>query len=148
LTDQANFVLPEPVRRWIRDRRQAILITIRSDGSPQSSNVVFASDGGRFLVSVTADRAKTTNLRRDPRAVLHVPVPTFGSYAAVRVAAEVGARSCAPGDAVGVQLLDVYQRIAAAPHPDPEEFFRAMVDERRLLLTLTAVSYVGWGLPH
>jgi PPOX class probable F420-dependent enzyme len=141
------FTLPEPVGRWVRDRHQAVLITIRSDGAPQSSNVVFAADGERFLVSVTADRAKTVNLRRDPRAVLHVLGPAFGSYASIRVAADVGAPSGAPGDAVGVRLLEVYERITGAAHPDPEEFYRAMVDERRLLLTLTPVASTGWGLP-
>jgi PPOX class probable F420-dependent enzyme len=140
--------LPERIGRWVRDRHQAVLVTLRSDGCPQSSNVVFAFDDGQFRVSVTTDRAKTRNLRRDSRAALHILGPAFGSYASIRVAAAVGPQSCAPGDAVGVRLLEVYERITGAPHRDPEEFFRAMVDERRLLLTLRPVSLTGWGLPQ
>jgi hypothetical protein len=41
----------------------------------------------------------------------------------------------------------VYEQIAGAAHRDPEAFFRAMVDERRLLLTLSPVSFTGWGPP-
>jgi PPOX class probable F420-dependent enzyme len=93
--------LPAPIRRWVRDRHQAVLITVRSDGSPQSSDVVVAFDGARFRVSVTADRAKTRNVRRDRRAVLHILGPVFGSYASVRAVASVGAQSFTPGDPVG-----------------------------------------------
>ncbi|MBO3750014.1 PPOX class F420-dependent oxidoreductase [Streptosporangiaceae bacterium NEAU-GS5] len=140
--------MPERIGRWVGDRHQAVLITLRSDGSPQSSNVLFAFDGGRFRVSVTADRAKTRNLRRDTRAVLHILGTEFGSYISIGVVAAVGPQSMAPGDAAGVQLLDVYERIRGTPHPDPDEFFRAMVDERRLLLTLSPVSSTSWGLPQ
>ena len=57
---------------WAAEHRLGVLITIRADGRPQSSDIVYYVDGGTFSISVTADRAKTANLRRDPRAVLHV----------------------------------------------------------------------------
>ena len=57
---------------WASTRRDGVLITIRADGRPQSSDIVYCIDGGSFLVSVTDDRAKTRNLRRDPRVVLHI----------------------------------------------------------------------------
>ena len=139
-------VLPEPIRRWARSRHQAVLITIRSDGSPQSSNVAFTFDGDVFRVSVTDDRAKTRNLRRDPRGVLHILGSAFGSYASVSVTAALGPLSRTPGDQAGVELLQAYEQIAGA-HPDRREFFQAMVDERRLLLILRPVAFSGWGLP-
>ena len=49
-----------------------VLVTLRRDGRPQTSNVVYAVRGSQVLVSVTEDRAKTRNLRRAPRADLHV----------------------------------------------------------------------------
>ena len=57
---------------WAAERRLRVLITIRADGKPQSSDIVYYVDSGTFSISITADRAKTANLRRDPRAVLHV----------------------------------------------------------------------------
>jgi uncharacterized protein len=130
---------------WLRDRHQAVLVTLRADGSPQSSNVVVAFDGSTARVSVTADRAKTRNLRRDPRGLLHVLGDSFGQYAAIAVRAELGPQSTVAGDAAGHDLLRLYETIAGRAHPDRDDFFSAMVAERRLVLTLHALSATSWG---
>jgi PPOX class probable F420-dependent enzyme len=132
---------------WLADRHHGVLVTLRSDRSPQSSNVAFAVEEGVALVSVTDDRAKTRNLRRDPRGVLHVTGDSFWVYASVRVTADVGPVSAAPGDAVGRELLRLYERISGTAHPDQQEFFEAMVAEKRLVLRLELLSAVGQGLP-
>ena len=67
---------------WAAERTLGVLITIRSDGRPQSSDIVYDLDGGSFVISVTEGRAKTANLRRDPRAVLHVSDAASWSYVA------------------------------------------------------------------
>lgn len=131
---------------WLRTRRQAILVTLRGDGSPQSSNVLTAYDGEVFRVSVTADRAKTRNLRHDPRAVMHVLGDDFWHYAAVGCTAEVGPVTHVAGDEAGRALLAVYEAITDKTHPDPEEFWAAQVEEQRLVLTLrpTTIAGNGW----
>ena len=65
----------------IRPRPQAgVLATIRANGRPQLSNIVYVPDeGDTFLISITDDRAKTANLRRDPRASLYVWATTSTS---------------------------------------------------------------------
>lgn len=131
---------------WLTGRHTAVLVTLKADGSPQTSNVVFAYDGTVARVSVTADRAKTRNLRRDPRAVLHVLGDDFGTYASVSVEASLGEISTVEGDPAGVELLAVYEAVSGAQHPDPQEFYAAMVAERRLVVTLTLLSAVAWGL--
>ena len=53
---------------FVAERKNAMLLAIKSDGRPQSSNVVYVvNDAGQILISVTEGRAKTKNLRRDPR---------------------------------------------------------------------------------
>jgi hypothetical protein len=52
-----------------------------------------------------------------------------------------------PGDAAGQALLDVYQRITGGPHPDPQEFFDAMVEQHRLVLSLAPVGFAGSNVP-
>jgi PPOX class probable F420-dependent enzyme len=131
---------------WLASRHHGVLITIRGDGSPQSSNVAYAVLDGVIKVSVTDDRAKTRNLRRDPRAVMHVIGDSVWQYASVRVDAELSAVTEAPGDAVGQELLELYDAIAPEPHPDPQEFLEAMVAERRLVLRLTPVSAAGFNV--
>lgn len=141
------MALPESTVQWLADRHQAVLVTLRSDGSPQTSNVGFSLRDGVAQVSVTDDRAKTHNLRRDPRAVLHVLGDSFWEYASVRVEAVLGPVTTAPGDLAGQELLDLYGRISGSEHPDAQEFFEAMVAERRLVLGLLPLSAVTQGLP-
>ncbi|MCW2543422.1 MAG: Pyridoxine 5-phosphate oxidase [Frankiales bacterium] len=128
---------------FLAAHHQAVLVTLRKDGSPQTSNIAYDLYDGRVRVSVTADRAKTANLRRDPRGVLHVLGDTFWQYASVQVTAVLGPVTAEPGDAPGVELLEVYERISGAKHPDPQEFFEAMVAEKRLVLSLTPGKVVG-----
>ena len=50
-----------------------VLTTLKQDGRPQLSNIAYGvGDDGLVRISVTDDRAKTRNLRRDPRASLYV----------------------------------------------------------------------------
>jgi PPOX class probable F420-dependent enzyme len=133
---------------WLADRHQAVLVTLKSDGAPQTSNIMFALVDGVAKVSVTDDRAKTRNLRRDPRGVLHVLGDTFWQYGSVSVTADASEVTTEPGDAAGEELLEVYEAITGKPHPNPQEFFEAMVAERRLVLRLTPVSAVSQGVPE
>lgn len=130
---------------WLAAQHHAVLITLRADGSPQSSNVAFAFDGETFRVSVTAGRAKTRNLARDPRAVVHVLGSDFWSYAAVSCAAELGAVTTESGDAAGHDLLALYQTLSNQEHPDPKEFLDEMVAQQRLVLGLRPESITGMG---
>jgi PPOX class probable F420-dependent enzyme len=142
-------VLPPALRAWVAERHQAVLVTLRRDGSPQSSNIAYGYDeeSGTFEVSVTDTRAKTRNLRRDPRGVLHVLGDSFWGYASISMQATMSEVSTEPGDATGQALLRLYERVGGAPHPDPQEFFEAMVTDRRLVLRLAPLSYSGSDLP-
>ena len=137
--------LTDAVRAWLTGRTRVVLVTTRADGSPQSSNVLAAFDGSGFGVSVTADRAKTRNLARDPRAIVHVLGDDFWTYASVSCVATLGEVTATPGDEAGRDLLDVYEAITGEQHPEPDEFFAAMVTERRLVLHLDPRSVVGSG---
>lgn len=128
---------------WAASRKHAVLITLRSDGRAQSSDISYALIDGTFAISVTADRAKTANMRRDPRVVLHVTEPESWSYLAfdgtvalMDPAADVADASC---DA----LVAYYEQVAGEPHPNWDEYRAAMVAEQRLLVEFTPVSVVG-----
>lgn len=128
---------------FLAARHHGVLITIRSDGRPQSSNIAYHLAEGVARISVTDGRAKTANLRRDPRAVLHVVGDTFWQYVAADGTVELSERTTEPGDAVGRELLALHDAISPDPHPDPDEFFRAMVDDRRLVVRFTPTGFVG-----
>ncbi|MCU1624902.1 MAG: class F420-dependent enzyme [Frankiales bacterium] len=127
----------------IADRHEAILITLRKDGTPQSSNVMYALLDGAAKISVTADRAKTRNLQRDPRCVLHVLGGTFWEYASIEAAASLSEVTVTPGDDAGRELLAVYEAVSGKAHPDPDEFFAAMVADKRLVVRLALGRATG-----
>ena len=54
----------------LNSEHRGVLVTIKRDGGPQLSNVDYTYDPATRVLrfSVTDGRAKTVNLRRDPRA--------------------------------------------------------------------------------
>ncbi len=128
---------------FIRDHRQGILITLKSDGRPQSSNIAYAlGDDGIIRISITDSRAKTTNMRRDPRVSLHVNRDDFYAYAVVEAEAELTAVAAAVDDATVDELVEYYRSVAGE-HPDWDAYRQAMVDDGRLLLKLSPSRAYG-----
>jgi PPOX class probable F420-dependent enzyme len=125
-------------------RQQGVLITIRRDARPQASNILFFMEpDGSTKISVTEDRAKTKNLRRDQRAELYVPGDSFWEYVVLDGTAELSPPAGDPFDPVVDMLIDLYRKIRGEEHPDWEGYRRAMVTERRVLLSFRPTSAYG-----
>ena len=128
---------------FVRDKRNGMLITEKSDGRPQSSNIAFrVDDEDRIVISVTDSRAKTRNLRRRPIASLHVNRDDFWAYAVIEADVELTPVATDPDDDTVAQLVEYY-RAVAGEHDDWDEYRAAMVDEGRLLLKLTPTHAYG-----
>jgi PPOX class probable F420-dependent enzyme len=121
-----------------------VLTTLKRDGRPQLSNVSYTFDPERRLIriSVTDDRAKTRNLRRDPRASFYVCTPDFRAYAVAEGLAELSPVAAAPDDATVTELVDVYRSIAG-DHPDWAEYREAMVKDKRLVVSIPVTHVYG-----
>jgi PPOX class probable F420-dependent enzyme len=113
--------------------RSGVLTTIKRDGRPQLSNVTYSWDDGLIRVSVTDDRAKTRNLRRDPRVSLHVTSPDFWTWVVVEGTAELTPVAADPHDATVEELVGYY-RDTGGEHPDWDDYRQAMVADRRLVV--------------
>jgi len=121
---------------FVRARQQGVLTTIRANGRPQLSNILYlARDDGSTTISVTKDRAKTINLRRDPRASLYVLGDTFWQYVVLEAIAELSPVALDPHDDTTDRLVEYY-RVAVGEHPDWDEYRASMVRDGRLLITL------------
>ena len=119
-------------REFIARNHRGVLATIKRDGFPQLSNIVYAlDDDGRIKISATASRAKTYNVRRDGRASLAVQGENWGQYLVVEGRAEV-----LEGD-IAADLRRIYVKVRGEEHPDWAEFDAAMLRERRILLALS-----------
>jgi PPOX class probable F420-dependent enzyme len=123
---------------------RGVLATIRGNGRPQLSNVNYAYDelGPTLTISITDDRAKTRNLRRDPRASFHVTTPDGWAYAVADATAELSPVAQSPEDATVEALVDLYRAISGE-HPDWDDYRAAMVRDRRLVLRLNIERVYG-----
>lgn len=127
----------------VASKHQGVLVTLKRDGRPQLSNVAYVlGDDDVIRISVTADRAKTANLRRDPRASLHVTRDDFYAYAVVEGNASLLPVAEDPHDAT-VDALVAYYRAVAGEHDDWDEYRRAMVADRRLVVELPVEHLYG-----
>ncbi|SEK41053.1 PPOX class probable F420-dependent enzyme [Blastococcus sp. DSM 46786] len=125
---------PDPrLLQFVAEQRWGVLATIKRDGRPQLSNVGYAWDDGLVRVSVTADRAKTRNLQRDPRVTLHVASKDFWTWVAVEGTVELTPVAQDPHDAA-VEELIAYYRGVSGEHENWDEYRAAMVADRRLVV--------------
>ena len=126
-------------------RKLGVLTTLKRDGRPQLSAVNYAIDveGPTVRVSVTDDRAKTRNVRRDPRVSLFVGSADGWSYAVLEGDAELGPVAREPHDEAVESLIDLYRAVAGKEHPDWDDYRRAMVADQRVVLTLHVTHAYG-----
>ena len=128
-------------------QHRGVLVTLRKGGWPQLSNVTYGWDAQQqtIRISTTDDRAKTANLRRDPRASFHVTTGDFWSYVVVDGLAELSEVARDPHDAAVEELVGLY-RAVQGDHPDWDDYRAAMVRDRRLVLRLRAER--AYGMVH
>ncbi len=69
--------------------RDAILATIRKDGSPQATPIWYHWDGQVMRMSTTASTRKAHNVRRDGRVSVCVDDPMSGTYLTLFGRAEI-----------------------------------------------------------
>jgi PPOX class probable F420-dependent enzyme len=126
-------------REFVSTNPRSILTTYRRDGQAQMSPVsAGVDDEGRVVISVTEDRAKTKNARRDPRVALCAFSEGFyGPWAQVEGLAEF-----ADGPDRIDALVDYYRRLSGE-HPDWSEYRAAMVRDRRVLLRFAILRASG-----
>ena len=123
---------------FLRPRHRAVLLTTRADGRPQSSPVACGIDtAGRLVVSTYPERAKVTNIRRDPRVSACVLSDDWnGPWVQLDGTAEVLDLPEA------LDPLVEYFRCISGEHPDWDEYREAM---RRQGKSLIRVTIDSWG---
>ncbi|MGW5095668.1 PPOX class F420-dependent oxidoreductase [Streptomyces nodosus] len=124
-----------------------VLVTLKRDGRPQLSNVSHAYDPDRRIirVSITDDRAKTRNLRRDPRASYHVTSSDRWAYTVAEGTADLSPVAQDPYDDTVEELVRLYRDVLGE-HSDWDEYRAAMVRDRRLVLRLRVER--AYGIPR
>ncbi|MFG2960675.1 PPOX class F420-dependent oxidoreductase [Streptomyces sp. NPDC048291] len=133
--------------KLLGEGHDGVLVTLKSDGRPQLSNVnhAYYPDERTVRVSVTDGRAKTRNLRRDPRASYHVTSPDRWAFTVAEGTAELSPVATDPYDATVEELIRLYRDVRGE-HPDWDDYRAAMVRDRRLVLRLRVER--AYGIPR
>jgi len=117
------------------ERDLGVLATLKRDGRPQLSSINFHYYPAESMlrISVTDGRAKVLNARRDPRVSLHVATADGWNWVVAEGNAELSEIAAEPHDAAVEELVVLYRDIRG-DHPDWDDYRRAMVDDKRLVL--------------
>jgi PPOX class probable F420-dependent enzyme len=123
---------------FVRPRHHMILLTRRRDGSAQLSPVTAGVDeAGRIVIATYPERAKAANLRRSADCSVLVLSDDFGGeWVQVDGTAEVLDLPDA------LDPLVEYFRSISGEHPDWDEYRRAMQDQGKCLIRISATR---WG---
>jgi PPOX class probable F420-dependent enzyme len=118
---------------FARSNHHSLLATRRTDGEPQLSPVVHAVDAeGRVMISTREPSMKVRNLRRHQRASLCLLSDAFfGEWAQLEGPCEIVPLPEA------MPLLEETYRQVAGEHKDWDDFRKAMVTQRRVILRVT-----------
>ncbi len=135
----------QPLKDILAATHLGVLATLKRDGRPQLSDVshLYDPEAATIRVSITEGRAKTANLRRDPRASVHVRPARGGGYAVAEGTAQLSQTAGDLQDVTVEALVDLYRTINGE-HPDWDEYREAMVKDRRIVLTILVDNVYGW----
>jgi PPOX class probable F420-dependent enzyme len=132
---------------FAREHRNGVLTTLKRDGRPQLSNIVYTVGADDVVrISITADRAKYHNLVRDPRASLHIAAPDFWAYVVLEADADLTPVAAAPDDATVDELVELY-RAVAGEHDDWDDYRATMVTDHRVVVRLAPAHAYGMVRP-
>ncbi|WP_433272848.1 TIGR03618 family F420-dependent PPOX class oxidoreductase [Actinosynnema sp. CS-041913] len=126
-------------------RRFGVLATTKRSGHPHLTTVLYHWTPEERLLrfSTTLDRVKVRHVRNSGKAALHVAVDDW-TFAVAEGDAEVSEASTTPGDAVGLELLEMLPAdLRADPGSSDEDFLKLQVEERRVVIRLRATKVYG-----
>jgi len=131
----------EQLLEFVRPRHRMILMTRRSDGSPQASPVAGGvDDSGRIVVATYPQRAKTRNARKRPEVSVVVLSDEWDD-AWVQVDGTCEVLDATDGDEALDGFVEYFRNIAGE-HSDWDEYRAAMVEQGKSLLRITPTR---WG---
>lgn len=129
----------DKINTFLNGKHNAILATIKQDGSPQLTPVIYRWDGEQFWVSTTKDRAKYINIQRDPRISLCIDEAKTSTTVIATGKAQL------TENALWADTLKIVER-----YRSPEQaaaYVKSMQDknEPRVLIVLKPEKIISWG---
>ena len=135
-------MLPDNIRDFISNNDKAVLSTFRRSGAAQLSIVVVGAYGEGAAFTTTEDRAKIANLRRDSRCSLLVSQDSWWGFVVLEGTARIMSADDTAPEELRQAFRDVYRSISGE-HPDWDEYDRAMVEDRRVVVIVAPERIYG-----
>ena len=136
-------MLPENIRAFCTQTHRGVLTTFRRNGAAQMSIVTCGplKDGVAF--TVTFDRAKFLNLKRDSRCSLLVSNEGWWGFVVLEGHAEIVSVDNTDADELRSVLRDTFRTAAAQEHPNWQEYDQAMIDDKRSAIIVVPERIYG-----
>ena len=136
-------MLPDKVRRFAEETHRGVLTTFRRSGAAQMSIISCGLFRDGVAFTVTEDRAKLWNPRRDPRCSLLVSRKNWWGFVVLEGHAQVLSAGDTDAEELRLALRDVYRTASGQEHPDWEECDQAMVNDRRSVVIVVPEHIYG-----
>ncbi len=128
----------EEIASFLAERRNAVLGTIRKDGSPQLNPMWFHWTGEVFYISTTRARFKYDSIRRDPRVTLCIDDATGFKTVIVEGRADV------IEDDIWGPTRTIVEKYVEAGHVEAR--MARMRTEPRVLLVIRPEKWISWNM--
>jgi PPOX class probable F420-dependent enzyme len=136
-------MLPESVAEFAKTTHRGVLSTFRRDGSVQMSIVSCGPLGDGIAFTVTEDRAKLKNLRRDSRCTLLVSKESWWGFVVLQGQAQIMSADNTEPEAFRMALRDAYRACSGSEHSNWDEYDQAMRDDRRSIIIVVPDQIYG-----
>ena len=93
--------------------------------------------------TVTEDRAKLKNLRRDPRCTLLVSRESWWGFVVLQGKARIMSADNTDAEEFRLAMRDAYRTCSGSEHPNWDEYDQAMRDDRRSIIVVVPEHIYG-----
>ena len=136
-------MLSDNVRNLLAETHRGVLTTFRRNGAAQMSIISCGQYRDGVAFTVTSDRAKLGNLKRNPRCSLLVSQEDWWGYVVLEGRAEIlSAETTDPGE-LRLALRDTYRAASGQDHPNWDEYDQAMRDDSRAVIIVVPERIYG-----
>ena len=136
-------MLPDKVREFVTETHRGVLTTFRRNGAAQMSIISCGPFRDGVAFTVTEERSKLWNLRRDSRCSLLVSRESWWGFVVLEGHAQVLSAANTDAEELRLALRKVYRAASGQEHPNWEEYDQAMVDDRRSVIVVVPEHIYG-----
>ncbi len=136
-------MLSDKHRVFLAQTHRGVITTFRKNGAAQMSIISCGPYRNGVAFTVTSNRSKLWNLKRDPRCSLLVSQETWWGFVVLEGRAEILSPDNTGAEELRLALRDVYRTASGEEHPNWEEYDQAMVDDKRSAIIVVPQHVYG-----